>query len=225
MTQLQALLGQLPQLVMYDLDGTLVDSVPGVAEACDRMLTDLSQPVVGEARVRTWVGGGQKMLVRQALDEAGLPEATMAQALASFRRHYADTSTHRLRLFPGVQALLDFFAGQAIPQVVVTNKPIEFVPDMLELLGIERYFVGQLGGECLATRKPDPLMLNTMLERFSVAPEKALMVGDSNNDLEAAARAGVPALAVTYGYHRGADLGQFNPVWQGNDLSVLINPV
>lgn len=222
-TRLEALLGGLPELVMYDLDGTLVDSVPGIALAVDRALQEMGAAPAGPELVRTWVGGGQRLLVQLALAHAGFAAEREAQALGCFRRHYADCADYQLALFPGVAETLAFFAQRDIPQVIVTNKPIEFVPAMLAELGVAHYFADQLGGECLAQRKPDPLPLNTMLERFAVAPEAALMVGDSSNDLLAANRAGVPCLALTYGYARGEDLSGYQPRWLGADLSQLLN--
>ncbi|WP_317930376.1 phosphoglycolate phosphatase [Halioxenophilus sp. WMMB6] len=222
--RLQVLLGGLPQLVMYDLDGTLVDSVPGIALAVDRLLTELGVAPAGEARVRTWVGGGQRLLVEQALDYANLGQALFDRALAGFRRHYADTAECDLRLFDGVRALLDFMAERGVAQAVVTNKPIEFVPAMLQSLGVDHYFSRLLGGECLAQRKPHPLPLTTLLAEYGVAPEQALMVGDSSNDLLAAKGAGVPCLAVSYGYARGEDLSQFGPLWLGDNLAELLAP-
>lgn len=221
-TPLQDLLGGLPKLVMYDLDGTLVDSVPGLARAVDFALQALGAEAAGEALVRTWVGGGQRLLIQQALAYAGLDAARTDEALACFRKHYAQCADYQLRLFPGVAETLAFFAELKIAQVIVTNKPIEFVPAMLEKLAITHYFADQLGGECLAQRKPNPLPLNTMLQRFSVDPSESLMVGDSSNDLLAAQKAGVPCLAVTYGYARGQDLRQFSPLWLGADLSQLL---
>ncbi|BFM05720.1 HAD family hydrolase [Halioxenophilus aromaticivorans] len=223
-TVLAQLLGGLPELVMYDLDGTLVDSVPGIALAVDRALEELGASPAGEALVRTWVGGGQRLLVQQAINFAGMAPAQLDSAIKAFRKHYAHTADHNLALFPGVAETLAFFADHGVSQVVVTNKPIEFVPAMLEGLGIAHYFADQLGGECLATRKPDPLMLNTMLQRFSVRPDNAVMVGDSSNDLLAANAAEVPCLAVSYGYARGDDLSQYNPVWLGDNLAQLLAP-
>ncbi len=218
------LLGGLPELVMYDLDGTLVDSVPGIAMAVDKALQELGCSAAGTALVRTWVGGGQRLLVQQAIRHAGLPPSQLDTAIQVFRKHYANTASHQLTLFAGVAEMLAFFAQRDIPQVVVTNKPVEFVPSMLKQLGIAHYFAELLGGECLAKRKPDPLMLNTVLQRFKTDAQKALMVGDSRNDLLAANAAGVPCLAVSYGYARGEDLSQYNPLWLGDNLAQLLAP-
>ncbi len=222
---LEQLLNKLPELVMYDLDGTLVDSVPGMALAVDRALADLDVAPAGEARVRTWVGGGQRLLLEQALDFAGLSQAQFELGLSRFRHHYRETANHRLRLFPGVAQLLTFLHDHGVKQTIITNKPIEYVPDMLKTLAIDGFFVDCLGGECLAERKPSALPLTTMLARLGVAAEASLMVGDSSNDLIAAQNAGVASVAVTYGYHRGVDLSQYAPVWLGEDLADLSQPI
>ena len=221
-SRLEQLTGSMPELVMYDLDGTLVDSVPGLALAVDRALEEMGEQAAGEPLVRTWVGGGQRLLVKQAMEFAKLSEDQLEQGIALFRKHYRDTANHELALFPGVQTLLEFFKEAGVTQTIVTNKPLEFVPDMLSALGVSDYFADSLGGECLPERKPKPLMLQTMMERFSATSANSLMVGDSSNDLIAAQAAGVPCLAVTYGYHRNVYLSQYEPIWMGDDLSVLI---
>ncbi len=214
--------GDIPKLVMFDLDGTLVDSVPGLAAAVDGMLIDLGCKPAGVDLVRRWVGGGQWLLVQQALEFAGLPEADYLDAgVKGFRKHYAQCSDQGLTLFPGVKAFLEFLHQNRIAMAVVTNKPIDFVPKILESLGIDHYFPETLGGECLPEKKPSALPLEHMMARFSVTAEQSLMVGDSSNDLLAAQAAKVKSLAVTYGYSRGVDISQFPSIWLGDDLSQL----
>ncbi len=207
--------GALPLLVMFDLDGTLVDSVPDLADAIDRMLADLGRNPVGEAQVRTWVGNGQWALVERALaataPQETLDEVTLNSAVARFRHHYAACCSDKTRLFDGVRALLEYLHQAEVTMVVVTNKPKEFVPAILQRLNIAEYFSSVLGGECLTEKKPHPLPLLHCLSAYGVEPAQALMVGDSANDMLAAARAGVPSIAVSYGYAHGEDLSGYNP--------------
>lgn len=221
-TLLQQLFGGLPKLVMFDLDGTLVDSVPGIAAAVDKMLIEFEVSPAGEDKVRSWVGNGQKLLVERALADAGIDVATnLDKGIEGFRKHYAHTSEQGLSLFPGVLEFLEFLKTNNVRMAVVTNKPIDFVPAILKSQQLEDFFEMSLGGECLAEKKPKPLPLLHTMEFFQVEAKDALMVGDSNNDLLAAEAALVKSLALTYGYNRGEDLSVYPHIWIGDNLSEL----
>lgn len=219
---LSTLFGGVPELVMFDLDGTLVDSVPGLAAAVDGMLIDFGCQPAGVDVVRGWVGGGQWLLVQQALAFANLDEDEyLTRGIQGFRKHYAQCSDQGLTLFPGVAEFLAFLHQNQVPMAVVTNKPIDFVPKILASLAIDHYFPQVLGGECLPEKKPSPMPLLHMMERFSAEASRSLMVGDSSNDLLSAEAAGIQCLAVTYGYSRGVDLTQLPSLWLGDDLGKL----
>ncbi len=224
--------GRLPKLVMFDLDGTLIDSVPDLAAATDRMLAELGRPPAGEARVRDWVGNGVVMLVRRAL--AGrlsgpaveaISEADMAQPLADFLRFYGEQCSDLTRVYDGVRECLASCREAGLEMALVTNKSAQFIAPILSGLGIEQGFGLLLGGDQLTHKKPHPEALDYCLQHFGVAPQQALMVGDSKNDVGAAKAAGVPVVAVPYGYNHGEPIADANPDLVVQDLRALWSPV
>ncbi len=219
--------GALPQLVMFDLDGTLVDSVPDLTQAVERMLLALGRAPVGDAQVRRWVGNGTDRLVRRALagdmlGEGGQVDALYPQGRALFMEAYRDSNGCHSRLYPGARELLDYLAAQSVPQALVTNKPEAFTEVLLQKMGIARYFVQVIGGDTLPTRKPDPAPLRTVLERLGVEPQQALMVGDSRNDVQAARAAGCAVACVSYGYNHGEPISASAPDLLVNALTQLL---
>ena len=230
LTRLTALFhNHLPQLIAFDLDGTLVDSVPDLTAATDRMLVQLGRPAAGEDKVRGWVGNGAAMLVKRALAgsaDPALVELVDAQlhldAIHLFRTCYQEENGRQSLLYPGVQEVLEAFAGLGIKMAVITNKPLVFTEPLLEYLGITGFFQSVLGGECLPHRKPHPLPLLYTCERLGVEPKHALMVGDSRNDVEAAKAAGMTSAALTYGYNHGEPVSASDPDWLLDDFRELL---
>ena len=217
--------GRLPRLVMFDLDGTLVDSVPDLAAAVDRMLVQLGRPAAGVERVRDWVGNGARVLVRRALandiEHAAIGEAETQQALELFNEAYADN--HALSsVYPGVRTTLKWLKQQGVELALITNKPERFVAPLLEEKGLAGYFRWILGGDSLPVQKPDPAALNWVLEKAGVAASQALFVGDSRNDVLAARAAGVPCVAVSYGYNHGRPIAEEQPALLLDDLRQLV---
>lgn len=208
--------GQDPQLVLFDLDGTLVDSVPDLARAVDRMLLVLDRPAAGVERVRQWVGNGAPMLVQRALAgrlEVAEPAASALfdQAYALFLHYYGEALAEQSLLYPGVIDCLEGMKARGIALGIATNKPMRFTMPVLEGLGIARFFEVVLGGDSLPTRKPDPAMLLSAIEQCATRPSRTLMVGDSSNDVKAARAAGCPVAAVPYGYNHGEPIEDSAP--------------
>ena len=206
--------GELPRLVMFDLDGTLIDSVPDLVEAVDRMLVELGRAPAGVEKVRDWVGNGARVLVRRALagglEHAAVGEAETEEALARFLDIYADC--HNLtELYPGVHELLEALSTAAVELAVVTNKPERFVAPLLEQVGLGGYFRWIIGGDTLPQQKPDPAALLQVMHLAGVEAAQALFVGDSRNDVLAARAAAVPCVAVSYGYNHGRPIAEEQP--------------
>ncbi|GEK49049.1 phosphoglycolate phosphatase [Bisbaumannia pacifica] len=212
-------------LICFDLDGTLVDSVPDLAAAVDLALADLALPVAGEARVRDWVGNGSRVLVERALTSAlgQPPEAERLEAAhARFLHHYGQAPNARTRLYPGVREALEGLAARGLTLTLVTNKPAAFIAPILGGLGIEGCFARCLGGDSLAEKKPHPAPLLAMSDHFEVPPSRCLMVGDSRHDIAAGKAAGFRTLAVPYGYNHGEPVAASGPDGLVESLAELV---
>lgn len=219
----------LPQLIIFDLDGTLVDSAPDLAAAVDRMLEQLGRSPAGEERVRGWVGNGAAVLVKRALAGSADPsavgqvdEAAHQHALQLFKQIYQQENGRQTRLYPGVKEVVKGLAGLGIPLAVVTNKPLPFTTPLLEQFEIAPFFRSVIGGECLPERKPHPLPLLHVCEQVGAKPKASLMVGDSRNDVEAAKAAGMVSAALTYGYNHGESVAACDPDWLLEDFRELL---
>ena len=226
MTRLEQLFdGQLPRLVMFDLDGTLMDSVPDLAAAVDKMLMLLGREPAGIARVRDWVGNGSKVLVRRALagklQHDGVADELADEALALFMQAYS--GGHELTtVYPGVRECLDWLRERDVKLSIITNKPAQFIEPLLEEKGLAGYFQWLVGGDTLPQQKPDPAALLWVMSQAGVAPDASLFVGDSRNDVRAAKAAAVPCVALTYGYNHGEPIANEAPTLVLDDLRELV---
>lgn len=208
-------------LVIFDLDGTLVDSLSDIAEALNLTLADLSLPQVDETTVRGWIGEGVRALVGSALQAARAPQP-LDEVMPGFMRHYGECLLHHPRLCPGVAPALEGLHARGTTLAVCTNKPSRFVAPLLEHLGIAGYFAAALGGDSLPERKPDAAPLLHLCRQFGQAPAHALMVGDSAVDAAAARAAGMPLALVRYGYLRGLDPAHSGARWVMDDMRELL---
>lgn len=201
--------------VFFDLDGTLVDSVPDLTAALNIMLQQLDQPGREEAQVRTWVGSGMDNLIRRALvgdmDGNRANPALFARAKPLYKTAYAEHISVYSALYPGARAGLTALHTARIPMACVTNKPAEFARPLLDRLGIGGFFTTVVGGECTPHPKPSPDALLLCAERLGVPITQGLMVGDSLNDVGAARNAGCPVVCVPYGYNHGRDIREAEP--------------
>ncbi|MBK1718909.1 phosphoglycolate phosphatase [Thiocystis violacea] len=203
-----------PRMILIDLDGTLVDSVPDLAYCVDAMMARLGRPTRGEAAVRDWVGNGVERLVRRALIGAldGEPdEMDYQRAYPIFIELYAENTFNRSGLYPGVREGLDFLRQAGYPLGCVTNKAARFTEPLLRHLGILDHFGLVVSGDSLPRKKPDPLPLIHAAGHFGVRPEESLMIGDSVSDVKAARAAGFRIICTSYGYNHGEDIRDSNP--------------
>ena len=201
-------------MVLIDLDGTLVDTVPDLAYCIDQTRLQLGLPIRGEEAVRYWVGNGIERLVKRALVNAldGEPDLSLYEkALPIFRSLYASNISVRSRLYEGVQAGLDYLNQQGYRLACVTNKAREFTQPLLTDLELADYFELIICGDDTARQKPDPLPLLTAAEQMQVEPDQALMIGDSVSDVKAARAAGFQIICLSYGYNHGADIRSYGP--------------
>jgi len=203
-----------PELVLIDLDGTLVDSVPDLAFASDAMMRDLGLPERGENAVRNWVGNGVERLVKRVLTEElyAEPDAELYEkAFPVFYEHYQASNGKYSRLFPGVQQGLEYLTAKNYAIGCVTNKAENFTLPLLEAKGIKNYFGVVVSGDTLPQKKPAPEPLWHAAKYFNAKPESSLMLGDSMHDVEAARNAGFQVIAVSYGYNHGVDIREAKP--------------
>lgn len=188
--------------VVFDLDGTLVDSAPDLCQALNFVLLNAGLPVFQVDRMRPFVGRGAKGLIAQALEFLGESIAADQLALwaeelvAYYREHIADLS----QPFPGAQAMLSRLAGRGVKLGVCTNKREELSFLVLEKLDLLRYFRVVLGADSLPVHKPHPDHLLQTIKDLDGAADAAVFVGDSNTDITTAKAANVPIIAVTFGY-------------------------
>jgi phosphoglycolate phosphatase len=193
-----------PSLIVFDLDGTLVDSAPDLAFAIDQMLIHLGQPPAGEARVRDWVGDGMAMLVKRALtgeDHPSQAPLELEQGLGLYRQFYGENLSVRSRLYPGAKACLEHLKAKGYALALVTNKDSAFTRPVLERFGILDFFDRVASGDQFERQKPDPESLHWVARELGVPFADSLMVGDSKADAEAARRGGFQSAMVAYGYH------------------------
>ena len=198
-----------PAMVLVDVDGTMVDSVPDLAWSVDRMMEHLGHPTHGEAAVRNWVGNGVERLVKRALTGAldGEPDpALFDRALPVFLEVYQENTSKRSRLYPGVREGLELLKARGYPLGCVTNKAGRFTEPLLELTGLRRFFGVVVSGDTVERKKPhaDPMLFAA--RTLGATPCETLMVGDSLNDVQSARAAGCPVVVVPYGYREGLSL-------------------
>ena len=203
-----------PEMILIDVDGTLVDSVPDLTFCVDEMMKQLDMPVRGEALVREWVGNGVERLVRRALigQLDGEPdEALFERAYPIFIDLYSDNTSKRSRLYPGVREGLDYLHGSGYRLGCVTNKAARFTEPLLQTLGIYDHFAIVISGDTLPEKKPHPMPLLHAAEFFGVEPAHSLMIGDSVSDVKAARAAGFQIVCMSYGYNHGIDIRDAHP--------------
>lgn len=203
-----------PKLILIDLDGTLVDSVPDLAYSVDRMMEQIDKPPRGEAQVRDWVGNGVERLVKRALAGQldGEPDPVdFERAYPIFLELYQRCNGEKSRLYPGVKEGLAYLASAGYNLGCVTNKAARFTEPLLAALGIRDRFGIVVSGDSLARKKPDPMPLLHAADFFKLNPGDSLMLGDSVSDVKAARAAGFQVICVNYGYNHGEDIHLAEP--------------
>ena len=218
------------KLIAFDLDGTLLDSVPDLAVAAQQTMQDLGFPSVSEPQVRDYVGNGADILIGRALSQSlqinpELSETLRTKARVLFDDYYAQSGHKLSHLYPTVKETLDCLHQAGFIMALVTNKPSKFVPEILEQHGIASYFVDVLGGDAFAEKKPNPVALNWLMEKHHIQSSEMLMVGDSKNDILAAKNAGCLSFGLTYGYNHGEPIAQSIPDFVADSLKELLDIV
>jgi len=214
--------------IFFDLDGTLIDSVPDLAMAVNEMLERLGRERFDESVIRYWVGNGAQTLVKRALlgkrdvDDDTVETALFQKALGIFLPAYRSHLCDATCPYPHVPETIEKLSQQGYRLAIITNKPEPFIAPILEGLGLKHYFKAWLGGDSLPQKKPDPMPLLHMCETFNIAVGDAVMVGDSRNDILAANACSMASIGVTYGYNYGEEISIHQPSVVIDDFKTLL---
>ena len=193
-------------LLIFDLDGTLVNTLDDIAASVNHVLRVFNRDLVSLDRVRHFVGDGVRMLLMRALER---DEDQLDDALVLYQEHHAAHLADHSALYPGVKETLEHFKG--LPLAVVSNKSFEFIDPLLSRLGIARYFQFVIGADEGMQLKPAPDALLSIMKELDIAKERTVMVGDGTTDILAGRNAGVITCAAAYGYRSESELRQLGP--------------
>lgn len=194
-------------LVIFDLDGTLVDSLEDISDALSLTLERFDLPPVSIETLRRHIGTGVKPLLRSLFQD--VRKERVVQALETFDEIYASCSTVKTRPYPGIEGVLDDL-GDAT-KVVLTNKSSKFVDSILDGLNLSSHFVAAFGREAFSEHKPSRVPIDAILARFGASPDRCVIVGDTPVDILAGKAAGIATCGVLYGYGIAEDLERAAP--------------
>ncbi len=215
-------------LLLFDLDGTLIDSVPDLALAVNLTMQRLGHTVFEEKQVRGWVGNGAKTLIERALraaDSGRTPQdETTEEALAIFLECYADHLGVKTAAYPDVPEVLERLHSGGFRLAIVTNKPHAFVEPILQNLGMSHLFECIVGGDSLPHKKPDPFPLLHVCETLGIDRDRCVMIGDSKNDILAAKAAGMHCIGLGYGYNYEEPIEAYGPDLVLQNFCALAEP-
>lgn len=204
------------QLIIFDLDGTLIDSSPDLANAVNHTLRTLGRATFSTHTIHYWVGNGARMLIQRALSgdrkiDPRIDPQLLAEALEIFLDYYAQHLSIETRPYPNVISTLQQLQTMGYRLAIITNKPYAFVEPILRDLQLESYFEHYLGGDTLPEKKPHPMPLEHLCQTLDVTVAQSIMVGDSRNDILAAKACGMESIGVTYGYNYGEEIAAYAP--------------
>jgi phosphoglycolate phosphatase len=207
------------KILIFDLDGTLVDSKNDIANALNATLVSFGLEPASLDEVEKFVGIGVTSLISQRF--ASMDPGLKAQAIARYHDTYAGSLVNSTKLYPGVTEVLEHFRKK--PKVVLTNKATRFVRPILDGLGITKYFSATYGSECLPFRKPDPRTIHYVCQQQGLAPEDAIIIGDTDIDIAAGKAAPCYTCAVSYGYGDVEKMRRLNPDFFVDDLRDIMS--
>lgn len=212
------------EVLLFDLDGTLVDSATDLHRAMNMSLNALQLPTVTEAQVRVWVGKGTALFCQSTLQHltGKVDPAQQQQLLETFLKIYNADPCVETQPFDGILEFLEWGLAQKKTMICVTNKPELPARAIVDHLGMAHYFADVIGGDRFEERKPHPRQLLHCVEQYAQSKDQVLMIGDSSNDVEAARRAGIDCVVVSYGYNHGENILDCQPQQVVDNLCELI---
>jgi phosphoglycolate phosphatase len=215
-------------LILFDLDGTLIETAPEIADAVNDTLAAVNRATVTQRQVNDWIGHGTRELLIQALAfvdgidaQAVRTSADFAAIERAFGVHYEQRCGTRSQVYPGVRLMLEALKAAGVKLAVVTNKEERYTRVVLDAHQLLPLFHRVISGDTLAVKKPHPAAVDDCLMRFGVARERALFVGDSSIDVTTARNAGIAVWALTYGYNMGQPIEDSRPTRVISDFSAL----
>lgn len=203
------------ELIIFDFDGTLINSIPDLATAVNNMLTHYNLPDIEIDRIASFVGNGASMLVKRALSLAMQgkepTEDLFAEAFAFYLSAYKAVSCEKTFTYPGVVETLHYLDNKGYKMAICTNKPFDYIEPILDFLSIKPFFQRWIGEDSLPEKKPHAAPLLFLAKEMNTPLEKCVVVGDSKNDILAAHNAGMDSVGVTYGYNYDENIADYKP--------------
>jgi len=215
------------KLIIFDFDGTLIDSGPDLALAVNYMLKSLGFKTFSQDIIHGWIGNGAQTLVKRALVgkydiSEDIETKLFDKALKIFLDFYEKNVCVKTIVYPNVEKTLKSLKKFGFVLAIVTNKPFAFIEPILTNLNLDSYFEYYLGGDSLSLKKPNPEPLLHICKKLSLHVEQSVMVGDSKNDIIAAQRANMQSIAVSYGYNYGEDIAIYKPDIVVDDIYEIV---
>lgn len=206
------------QLILYDLDGTLVDTREDIAHAANHMLRQMGSSQLRHQEIASYVGRGVHYLIAHCLKSED--PKPIEKGIQVYRAYYAEHMLDHSRLFPGVLEILQYFQDRK--QVVLTNKPNPFSYGLLKALGVADYFAEVIAGDSVYPKKPDPTAVRAIMKKGGVCAEATVFIGDSLMDIETARNAGIGIAVITHGFSGREELQSASPDLLAEDFIELL---
>ena len=215
------------ELILFDLDGTLIDSAPDLALSVNYMLRSINHNEFSEEIIHSWVGNGASTLVKRALSgnkiiDENINNDLFDKSLSIFLEYYKKNLCVKTTPYPNVKTTLQTLQDDGYKLAIITNKPFDFIEPILQQLELDSFFELCIGGDTLSEKKPSPLPLQYMCEKFNIKERNTLMIGDSKNDILAAKAANIQSIAVSYGYNYGEDIRVYKPDVTVDDFADIL---
>ncbi|MEN8304432.1 MAG: phosphoglycolate phosphatase [Campylobacterota bacterium] len=215
------------ELLLFDLDGTLIDSAPDLALSVNYMLRTINHNEFSEEVIDSWVGNGAQTLVKRALSgnktvDENIDSDLFDKSLSIFLEYYKNNLCVKTTPYPDVKTTLQALKSDGYKLAIITNKPFDFIEPILKQLELDNLFELCIGGDSLSEKKPSPLPLQYMCGKFNIKARNTLMIGDSKNDILAAKAANIQSIAVSYGYNYGEDIRVYKPDFTVDNFSGIL---
>ncbi|MHA7944472.1 phosphoglycolate phosphatase [Formosa sp. 3Alg 14/1] len=213
------------ELIIFDFDGTLINSIPDLTLAVNKMLSHYKAPALTIAQVTPFIGNGAQPLVKRALEFAmpdkDISEDFLKEAFKIYFEAYKAVTCKDTFMYPGVHETLIYLKEKGYKMAICTNKPFSFIEPILDKLEIKSFFSLWVGEDSLAKKKPDATPLFHLVDKLGSTIEKSIMVGDSKNDILAAQNADMHSIGVSYGYNYNENIADYNPTQVVDQFSEL----